>query len=156
MDIISTLHKMNWTELYIERKNSLPSWTANNKIYHSKMLALSENTDISFNFMDNTFEKFDNSFVRIDILERLFVQIINSCDENEKNKEIKMVPEMLNLLGCSKENFKKLIKNMNYKIIEKNNELFFRYIPIKHNKKASNKKIVRESPFGILKNLDLS
>ena len=67
-----------------------------------------------------------------------------------------MVPEMLNLLGCSKENFKKLIKNMNYKIIEKNNELFFRYIPIKHNKKASNKKIVRESPFGILKNLDLS
>ena len=37
MDILSTLHKMNWTELYIERKNSLPSWTANNKIYHSKM-----------------------------------------------------------------------------------------------------------------------
>ena len=63
MDIISTLHKMNWTELYIERKNSLPSWTANNKIYHSKMLALSENTDISFNFMDNTFEKFDNSII---------------------------------------------------------------------------------------------
>ena len=30
-----------------------------------------------------------------------------------------MIPEMLNLLGCSKDNFKKLIKNMNYKIIEK-------------------------------------
>ena len=54
------------------------------------------------------FEKFDNFFVRIDILERLFMQIINS--NSEKNKEIKMIPEMLNLLGCNKENFKKLIK----------------------------------------------
>jgi ATP-dependent RNA helicase SUPV3L1/SUV3 len=53
------------------------------------------------------FEKFDNFFVRIDILERLFMQIINS---NLKNKEIKMIPEMLNLLGCSKDNFKKLLK----------------------------------------------
>ena len=52
------------------------------------------------------FEKFDNFFVRIDILERLFVQIINS--ELKKEKEIKMIPEMLNLLGCNKENFKKL------------------------------------------------
>ena len=32
---------------------------------------------------------------------------------------------MLNLLGCSKDNFKKLLKNMNYKIIEKDNEIFF-------------------------------
>ena len=52
------------------------------------------------------FENFDNYFVRIDILERLFVQIINS--DTEKAKEIKLVPEMLNLLGCSKENFKKI------------------------------------------------
>ena len=51
------------------------------------------------------FEKFDNLYVRIDILERLFVQIINS--NPEKGKEIKMVPEMLNLLGCNKESFKK-------------------------------------------------
>ena len=28
----------------------------------------------------------------------------------EKNKEIKLIPEMLNLLGCSKDNFKKLLK----------------------------------------------
>ena len=33
------------------------------------------------------FEKFDNFFVRIDILERLFVQIINT--NPEKEKEIK-------------------------------------------------------------------
>ena len=52
------------------------------------------------------FEKFDNFFVRIDILERLFMQIINS--NHKKKKEIKLIPEMLNLLGCNKENFKKL------------------------------------------------
>ena len=64
------------------------------------------------------FEKFNNCFVRIDILERLFVQIINSNNDVE-NKEIKMIPEMLNLLGCNKENFKNLLKSMNYKIFEK-------------------------------------
>ena len=57
------------------------------------------------------FEKFDDYFVRIDILERLFMLIINS-NPKEKN-DIKVVPEMLNLLGCSKENFKKLLKKMN-------------------------------------------
>ena len=50
------------------------------------------------------FEQFDNLFVRIDILERLFMKIINSS--TEKNKNTKMTPEMLNLLGCNKENFK--------------------------------------------------
>ena len=54
------------------------------------------------------FEKFD-IFVRIDILERLFMSIINSS--SKENSEIKIVPEMLNLLGCSKDNFKKLLQN---------------------------------------------
>ena len=36
---------------------------------------------------------------------------------------------MLNLLGCSKENFKKLLQKMNYNIIEKKDEIFFRYNP---------------------------
>ena len=40
------------------------------------------------------FEKFANFFVRIDILERLFMQIINS--NLEEKKEVKLVPEMLN------------------------------------------------------------
>ena len=40
------------------------------------------------------FEKFNNFYVRIDILERLFMQIINS--KLIKINEIKMVPEMLN------------------------------------------------------------
>ena len=56
------------------------------------------------------FERFDNFFVRIDILERLFVLIINSS--SKENSEIKLVPEMLNLLGCSKDNFKKLLQKM--------------------------------------------
>ena len=66
-----------------------------------------------------------------------------------------MIPEMLNLLGCNKENFKKLIKSMGYKISEKENELFFKYIP-KKNFKKDNKKITKESPFGILKNLNFN
>ena len=99
------------------------------------------------------FEKFENYFVRIDILERLFVQIINSSTQNER--EIKMIPEMLNLLGCNKDNFKKLLNNMNYKILEKNDDIYFTYIP-KKNLKKTNKKIIKESPFGILKNLNLN
>ena len=100
------------------------------------------------------FEKFDNYFVRIDILERLFKQIINS--NSDENKEIKLVSEMLNLLGCSKDNFKKLIQKMNYKIYEKKEDLYFRYMPKKNFKKTDKKKPVKENPFRILKNLELS
>ena len=63
---------------------------------------------------------------------------------------------MLNLLGCSKDNFKRLLKIMNYKIIEKNEDLFFKYVPNKKSKKVFNKKITKENPFGILKNLNLN
>tara|TARA_B100000035_G_scaffold32786_1_gene24920 strand:- start:255 stop:569 length:315 start_codon:yes stop_codon:yes gene_type:complete len=99
------------------------------------------------------FEKFDNYYVRIDILERLFMQIISSNTDQEK--EIKMKPEMINLLGCNKDNFKKLLKSMNYKILEKNNDIFFKYFPRKTFKKSV-KKITKESPFGVLKNLNLN
>jgi len=100
------------------------------------------------------FEKFDNHFIRIDILERLFVQIINS--NSDEKKEIKLIPEMLNLLGCNKDNFKKLIKKMNYKIYEKNQDLYFRYLPKKTFKKNNKKKPIKENPFRILKNLNLN
>ena len=133
------------------------------KNYHQKNFNLKPPT-FGLNFLNDKnsknknfmllcgFEKFENFYVRIDILERLFVQIINS----ESEKEIKMVPEMLNLLGCSKENFKVLLKNMNYKVDEKNNEVFFRYIRKRNDKKVFAKKISKESPFKILKNLNLS
>ena len=99
------------------------------------------------------FETFDNYFVRIDILERLFVIIINSSPD--KNKEIKLIPEMLNLLGCNKENFKKLIEKMNYKTYEKNNDIYFKYSP-KKIKKLFKKTNPTNNPFKILKNLNLN
>jgi len=98
------------------------------------------------------FEKFDQFFVRIDILERLFVKIINSNPENKN--EIKLIPEMLNLLGCSKDSFIKLIQKMNYKIFEKKNETYFKYTKIKRFKKnykfKSNNK---NNPFSVLKQM---
>ena len=57
------------------------------------------------------FEKFRDFFIRIDILEKLFLKII----ENTKDKRFKVNSEMMNLLGCSKENFYKLMTYMNYK-----------------------------------------
>jgi ATP-dependent RNA helicase SUPV3L1/SUV3 len=134
------------------------------KNYHQKYFKLNPPT-FGLNFIEDNdnknknfmllcgFEKFNNFFVRIDILERLFMQIINSGSD-EKN-EIKLVPEMLNLLGCSKDNFKKLIQNMNYKVIEKDQDTFFKYTPQKRNKKSFNKSVNKENPFGVLKNLNL-
>jgi len=135
------------------------------KNYHQKNFNLKPPT-FGLNFLDDKnfkdknfmllcgFEKFDNYFVRIDILERLFIQIINS--NPEKNTEIKVIPEMLNLLGCNKDNFKRLLKSMSYKITEKNNEIFFRYHPTKKNKKIFEKKTLKESPFKILKNFNFN
>ena len=97
------------------------------------------------------FEKFDNFFVRIDILERLFIKIIDLKNE----KDIKLVPEMLNLLGCGKEDFLKLIKKMNYYSYEKDQETYFRYSPTKNTKKKFSSKILKkENAFSILKNIN--
>jgi len=99
------------------------------------------------------FEKFENFFVRIDILERLFVKIINSNLEN--SKEVKLTAEMLNLLGCSKENFVKLIKRMNYKIYKKNDDFFFKYLPNKgKDKKYIKKNNNKDNPFNVLKQIN--
>ena len=62
---------------------------------------------------------------------------------------------MLNLLGCSKDNFKKLLQKMDYKVFDKEEETFFKYNPIKKFKKTSTKKFSSENPFKILKNLKL-
>jgi len=55
------------------------------------------------------FEKFKEFFIRIDILEKLFIKII----DNTKDKKFKINADMMNLLGCSKENFYKLMTYMN-------------------------------------------
>jgi ATP-dependent RNA helicase SUPV3L1/SUV3 len=57
------------------------------------------------------FEKFRDFFVRIDILEKLFIKII----DNTKERKFKVNAGMMNLLGCSKENFYKLMNYMGYK-----------------------------------------
>jgi ATP-dependent RNA helicase SUPV3L1/SUV3 len=133
------------------------------KNYHQQYFNLTPPT-FGLNFLENKnsnknfmllcgFENFDQFFVRIDILERLFVQIINT--NPDKKTEIKLVPEMLNLLGCNKENFKKLIQKMKYKTFEKNNDLYFQYSPKKENKKINFKKEKSiNNPFEILKNIN--
>ncbi len=99
------------------------------------------------------FEKFDNFFVRIDILERLFILILNS---NKNNNEIKLIPEMLNLLGSNKENFVKLLQKMNYKTYKKNNDIYFKYISNNKNIRKKEKVIkTRDNPFKILSQLNL-
>ena len=135
------------------------------KNFHQKFLDLAPPT-FGLNFIEDKnaknknfmllcgFENFKNYFVRIDILERLFVQIINS--NPDKNKEIRLVPEMLNLLGCNKQNFQKLIEKMNYKTFEKENELYFKYHPKKIIKKNSKRIVTSNSPFKVLKNLNLN
>ena len=135
------------------------------KNFHQKFLNLAPPT-FGLNFVEDKnaknknfmllcgFENFENYFVRIDILERLFVQIINS--NPDKNKEIRLVPEMLNLLGCNKQNFQKLIEKMNYKTFEKENELYFKYYPKKIIKKSSKRIVTSNSPFKVLKNLNLN
>jgi ATP-dependent RNA helicase SUPV3L1/SUV3 len=134
------------------------------KNFHQKFFSLKPPT-FGLNFLDDKniknknfmllcgFENFESYYVRIDILERLFVQIINSNDD--KDKEIKLVPEMLNLLGCSKEKFRKLIEKMSYKTYEKDNDIYFKYIPHKKSKKIFKQNNSTDSPFKILKNLNL-
>ena len=132
------------------------------KNYHQKYFNLKP-PKFGLNFLESTtitnqnfmllcgFEKFGNCFVRIDILERLFIIIMNSNIENE----IKLTSEMLNLLGCSKDNFLKLIEKMSYKTFVKDKEVYFKYIKSKNVKKNydfnSNKK---DNPFKILKHIN--
>ena len=91
------------------------------KIFHN-LTDINEIPKSGLNFLTNTslnknylllcgFEKFQEFFVRIDILEKLFIKII----ENTTDRKFKINAEMMNLLGCSKENFYKLMTYMNYK-----------------------------------------
>ena len=82
-----------------------------NKIPQSGLnFLINKNFDKNFILLCG-FEKFNDFFIRIDILEKLFIKII----ENTKNRKFKINAEMMNLLGCSKENFYKLMTYMNYK-----------------------------------------
>jgi len=95
------------------------------------------------------FEKFREFFVRIDILEKLFLKII----ENTKDKKFKINSEMMNLLGCSKENFYKLMTYMNYKKDKALDTYIFK------GEKKKKEKIIRfdkkENPFNKLLSLNI-
>jgi len=99
------------------------------------------------------FENFSKFYVRVDILERLFLKII----ESSKNGTFKMDSNMINLIGCSKENFFKLLELMEYKLKKNvdNKEEFFIYKPklIKYKKSESNRKISKNNPFKKLSEL---
>ena len=92
------------------------------------------------------FEKFREFYVRIDILEKLFLKII----ENTKDKKFKINAEMMNLLGCSKDNFYKLMNYMNYKTAD---------TYIFKGEKKKKEKIIRfdkkENPFNKLLSLNI-
>ena len=95
------------------------------------------------------FEKFGNFFVRIDILEKLFLKII----ERTKGKKFTVNAEMMNLLGCSKENFYKLMAYMNYKKDNEVDTYIFR------GERKKKKKIIqfdkKENPFNKLLSLNI-
>jgi ATP-dependent RNA helicase SUPV3L1/SUV3 len=93
------------------------------------------------------FENFDKFYVRIDILERFFLKII----ENTKNNAFKINSDMINLIGCSKENFFKLLALMEYKSKNKKEE-FFIYKP-KLTKSKKVEKTSKNNPFEKLSEL---
>ena len=95
------------------------------------------------------FEKFREFFVRIDILEKLFLKIL----ENTKDRKFKINSEMMNLLGCSKEDFFTLMNYMNYKKDKEPETYIYR------GEKTKKDKIIRfdkkENPFNKLLSLNI-
>ena len=94
------------------------------------------------------FEKFKNFFIRVDILEKLFIKII----EKTKNGRFKIDSGMMNLLGCKKDDFFKLMKLMNYRKEGGSEDIFIYKGDNKQNKvNKSYKKI--NTPFKKLETL---
>jgi len=93
------------------------------------------------------FENFDKFYVRVDILERFFLKII----ENTKDKSFKINSDMINLIGCSKENFFKLLELMEYKSKNKKEEFFIYKPKLTKNKKVE--KTSKNNPFEKLSEL---
>ena len=141
-----TIRLLLWKNYYRKNMNLKPPKFGLNFII--------EENNINSNFMLICgFEKFKNFYVRIDILERLFIKII----ENTKDKEVKLQSEMINLLGCTKENFLKLLLLMKYKYEEKNKEIFFQYKPSRKKIFGKFKKINKnDNPFNILNNVNFN
>ena len=110
---------------------------------------LNENFDTKFLLICG-FEKFKNFFIRVDILEKLFISII----EKTNDKKFKINSEMINLLGCTKDNFYKLMELMNYKKTNENDTYFFAGETMSAKKKLNTKKTVN-NPFKKLLSLNI-
>ena len=96
------------------------------------------------------FETFDQYIVRIDILERLFLKIL----ETSKNGIFELQSDMLNLLGCSRDDFKNLMLKMNYIVKNENDKIHFQYKPKKNTIKKMKYKDT-SNPFAKLKNMKI-
>ena len=96
------------------------------------------------------FEKFKDYFIRIDILEKLFLNIIDTTVD----KKFKISPEMMNLLGCTKENFFKIMYLMNYKK-SKDTDTYYFSPDNKKNKERKMTSKVKTNPFSKLLALNI-
>jgi ATP-dependent RNA helicase SUPV3L1/SUV3 len=99
------------------------------------------------------FENFKNFYIRVDILERLFLKII----KNTIQGTFKIDSDMINLIGCNKENFFKLLELMHYnrKKTKEDKEEIFIYQPKykKSNERKNLKKDSKNNPFNKLSEL---
>ena len=99
------------------------------------------------------FENLNKFYIRVDILERFFLKII----EKSKDGIFKIDSDMINLIGCTKENFYKLLELLGYKrkIIKDDKDEFFIYKPkfTKQLKEKKAKKINKDNPFEKLSEL---
>jgi len=131
-----------WKIFYnITRNVAMPQFGLN--------FVLNKNFDTKFLLLCG-FEKFKEFYVRVDILEKLFINII----EKSIDKRFKISADMMNLLGCTKENFYKLMELMNYKKAKEPDTYYFAG-EIKKNKKIINKKANYTSPFKKLLSLNI-
>ena len=94
------------------------------------------------------FETFGKYIIRIDILERLFLEIL----ARSKDYKFKFDSKIINLLGCNKADFIQFAKLLGYKLIKKNDELEFQYIP---KKIKQDKKKVYQNAFSVLENFKI-
>ena len=99
------------------------------------------------------FENIGKFYVRVDILERFFLKVI----ENTKGGMFNINSDMINLIGCNKEDFFKLLELMQYKRkeIKGSKEELFIYQPkyIKNKQRKIVKKPNTSSPFDKLSEL---
>ncbi len=98
------LSRLNHVSIHSPAKKEILNWlkSINIKVDAQELNFLEDKVSQNKNFMLLCgFEKFDNLFVRIDILERLFVQIINAT--SKENNEIKLLIERLSSEPSTKE-----------------------------------------------------